>query len=87
MKPWEYLLAIVMLFLVCSTSLYWYDYYNKTTKHSLEAENKKKWESETRDWQGKVTNSMNAVIKSQKEIVDVINFNIHSSRLVMPVKK
>jgi hypothetical protein len=87
LKPWELILAIVILFLVCSTSLFWYDYFDKTTKHTIEMENKAKWERDTMKWQSTVTANINSLKESQQQVLDVINLNISTGRLVMPQKE
>ncbi len=86
-KPWEAILIIVMLFMVCSASLYWYDYLNKNKKHSIEMEMRAKWEKDTLKWQGDVTTNINALRQSQQQVVDIINFNILNGRLIVPKEK
>ncbi len=86
-KSWEVVLGIVIIFLICSTSLYWYDHFNKSRKYSVEMEMRAKWEQDTQKWQGDVTTNINALKQSQQEVLDVINFNIQSGRLVLPLKE
>ena len=87
LKPWEVVLAALIVFFACSASLYWYDRFNKTRRHSIEAEMKSKWEQDTLKWQADATNRMNSVIVSQKQIVDLLNANIATGRLIIPQKE
>ncbi len=75
---------IIVFFLICSTSLYWYDYANKTRKHGIEMENKAKWERDTMQWQKDVTNNINGLKQSQQQVIGVINANVMAGRLIMP---
>ena len=86
-KPWEAVLAIVIIFMVGSASLYWYDYFDKTRSHTIESEMRAKWEKDTQKWQDKVTNYTNALGKSQREMIDIINTNIQAGRLIVKEKK
>ena len=86
-KSWEIVLAIILIFTICSTSLYWYDYFNKSRKHSIEMEMRAKWEQDTLKWQGDVTTNINALRQSQRQVLDIINFNIQNGRLIVPKEK
>jgi heme/copper-type cytochrome/quinol oxidase subunit 1 len=86
-KPWEVVLAIIILFLACSTSLYWYDYFNKFRKQNVESAMKAKWEKDTLKWQKDATDNINGLRQSQQEVLDVINLNVNNGRLVMPQKE
>jgi len=86
-KPWEAVLIIVMLFTVGSTSLYWYDYFNKTRKHSIEMAMKAKLEKDTQKWQKDATDNINGLRQSQLQVLDVLNANFKAGRLIPPVKE
>ncbi len=86
-KPWEVVLAVVFLFLICSTSLYWYDHFNKTRKHSIEMAMKAKWEQDTMKWQKDVTDDINGLRQSQLQVLDVLNANFRAGRLIPPDKE
>lgn len=87
LKPWEVVLVVVLMFLICSTSLYWYDRFNKTRRHSIEMEMKSKWEQDTLKWQKDATDKINSIVGSQKQIVDILNTNIAVGRLIIPQKE
>jgi len=86
-RSWEVVLAIIILFLVCSTSLYWYDRLNLTKERSIEESFKEKWEADSQKWQKEVTANIEGAKQSQNQIIEVINFNIKAGRLVMPPKE
>lgn len=87
-KPWEVILIIVMLFLITSTSLYWYDRFDLTKKHTIDEENRKTWEENTQKWQKDVTDNINGLRQSQLEVLSVLNENFKLGRLIPPeVKK
>jgi hypothetical protein len=86
-KSWEVVLIIIGLFVIFSASLYWYDYFNKNKKHSIEMEMRAKWEQDTLKWQKDVTNNINVSRQFQQQVFDVINFNILNGRLIVPKEK
>jgi uncharacterized ion transporter superfamily protein YfcC len=86
-KPWEVVLAALIVFLACSTSLYWYDRFSKYRKHSVEIEMRTNWEQETNKWQKDATDNVNALIKSQREVLTVLNANFEAGRLIIPQKE
>jgi len=80
-KSWEVVLGIIILFMICSTSLYWYDHFNKSRKHSIEQEMKAKYEKDSMIWQIDVTTNIEALKKTQDQIIGLLNSNIKSGRL------
>lgn len=84
LKSWEIVLVITILFLVCSTSLFWYGYFNKSKAHTIEMENRATWEKNTQKWQKDATDNINGLRQSQKQVLDVINANFAAGRLIMP---
>jgi hypothetical protein len=86
-KPWEVVLIAVGLFLVCSTSLYWYDRFNLTRFHKVEDENRMTWEKNTQKWQKDATDNINGLRESQQQVLDVLNTNFANGRLIMPQKE
>ncbi len=76
-KSLEILLIIVSIFIVCSGSLYWYDYFNKTKKQTIER-------TLRLDWEKDVTKNINGIGKWQNQVAGIINENIKNGRLIMP---
>lgn len=87
LKPWEVVLAALIVFFACSTSLYWYDRLSKHRIHTIKGEMTEKWKQDTLKWQAEATNKMNSVVVSQKQIVDILNANIVAGRLIVPQKE
>jgi hypothetical protein len=46
-----------------------------------------KWEQDTLKWQGDVTTNINALRQSQRQVLDIINFNIQNGRLIVPKER
>ncbi len=84
MKTREVIFISILMFFVCSASLYWYDYFNKSRLHSIENEMRKKWEKDTTKWQKDVTDIINGVRKSHQEVLGVLNTNFAAGILVVP---
>ncbi len=94
MKSWEVVLIIIIMFLICSTSLYWYGYFNKTQTRNVQNEVKAKqdefrmkWEKDTAKWQKDATDNINGLRQSQQQVLDVINFNVSIGRLIVPYQE
>lgn len=79
-QSWEVVLAIIILFLACSTSLFWYDYFSKTRQYNIEKKVRI-------DWENNVTDHINSLKQSQTQVLNVINANILAGRLVVPQKE
>ena len=86
-KSWEAVLLIVGMFLVVSTSLYWYGRFNQTTIHTIEMENRLTWEKNTQKWQKDATDNINGLRESQQQVLDVLNTNFSAGRLIPPQEK
>jgi hypothetical protein len=88
LKSWEIVLILVGMFFITSTSLYWYERISKTRPRAVEDENRKTWEASSQKWQKDATNNINGLRQSQQQVLDVLNANISTGRLIMPqVKK
>ena len=86
MKAWDVVLILVGMFFICSTSLYWYDQFSKTRPHKVEDENRLTWEKNTQKWQKDATDNINGLRQSQQQVLDVLNANISTGRLIIPEK-
>lgn len=87
MKIREWILIIILMFITFSASLYWYDYFNKSRKHSIEMAMRTKWEQDTLKWQKDVTDNINGLRQSQQEVLDVLNTNFRAGKLIPPNKE
>lgn len=47
-------------------------------------EMRKQWERDTEKWQKNVTDNINGLVKSQQEVLNVLNLNFSNGRLAFP---
>ena len=87
LKPWEVVLAALIVFFACSASLYWYDRLSKHRIHTIKGEMTDKWQQDTLKWQDETTTRINSMVVSQKQITDFLNANISAGRLTVPQKE
>jgi hypothetical protein len=89
LKEWTFI--IVLMFMACSSSLYWYGHFSKSKPRPVEdvvrmkwEEDSKKWQEQTNKWQADVTKNVNGLVKSTQDIINVLNANLIAGRLVNP---
>ncbi len=73
-KLFEVAVIVVTLFLIGSTSFFWYEHFQKSTKG--------KWEKEVRvKWENDVTKRINERDQWKKQVTEILNENIKSGRI------
>ena len=73
-QPFEIAVIIITLFLVGSTSVFWYERYHKSAEGKRERQIRLKWEQD-------VTDRVNSINQWRKQVTDIINENIRSGKI------